>query len=1041
MPIRDRDDATQVAGRFQRFFEAGSEQRPGILRELFTEILDFDRESSQLSLVQAQGRAGIELPDVAERIATLDGVEVLYVDLSATDTTTDRIRKAEVLAAASVVRDALREDMLLLFSNRSGDQLHWIHPKFSGGLTPTLRRIVLERDIEQRTAVQQLSNIYWNYSDSGNILDAVNEAFNVDKVTKDFFREYKRIFEQAEELIAGFADDEERKQFVQTLFNRLMFVYFLSRKGWLGFNGDTDYLNALWRDYESDGSQTNFYDSRLYWLFFFGLNNSEGRDFNNHFEDRFMASQIGKVPFLNGGLFEETELDERDGITVADEAIRPLMTELFDKFNFTVMESTPFDIEVAVDPEMLGKVFEELVTGRHDSGAYYTPRPVVSFMCREALKGYLEAHQPDLDSDAVTRFVDDHDASGISISQATAIQRALEAVTVVDPACGSGAYLVGMMQELVDLRVELYNQKLRQDARSLYELKLHIIESNLHGVDLDPFAVNIAMLRLWLSLAIEFEGDQPEPLPNLDFKIVEGDSLLGPDPSETGQQGVLGYDGNAVDELRVLKSHYMTESDPNRKTQLRESITEAEATIRERLSHFAGTDNALDWRIDFAEVIADGGFDIAVANPPYIQLEKDGGRLRKLYASCGYESHVARGDIYQLFYERGCQLLQSTGGLLAYITSNSWMRSRYGRTTRSYFSRNHTPLRWLDLGKDVFESAIVDSGVLLLRTGGEATPFPSVDMDAVLATDVPPADEQWGETRPNDDAAWSVLSHIEWSVMEKMLARGTPLKEWDVKINYGIKTGYNEAFLVDTATRNALIEDDPKSAEIIKPVLRGRDVRRYRAEWAGNWVIIAKFGSHKTLPRDHPALYEHLSKHETKLKARGQCQYSRGSATKQGVDYPGQHHWLELDNNPGDDYLSAFTDEKLFWIELVEQGRFAYSNSEMYCVNSAYMLTGSSVKYLCGVLNSVLTTWFVRSMALNSGMGTPRWIRSTVDQILVPKASSELEAPVVQLVDRILNANTTDSDAEQEIDRLVYDLYGLTDEEIAAVEARVSSAT
>ena len=726
MPIRDRDDATQVANRFQRFFEAESEQRPGILRELFAEILDFDRESGRLSLVQAQGRVGVELPDVAERIAALDGVDVLYVDLSSADTATDRVRKAEVLATANVVRDALREDMLLLFSNRSGNQLHWIHPKFSGGATPTLRRIVLERGIEQRTAIQQFSNIYWSYRDSGNILDAVNEAFNVDKVTKDFFREYKRIFERAEELITGFSDPEERKQFVQTLFNRMMFVYFLSRKGWLKYEGKTDYLNTLWDAYADHATQDNFYNDHLTFLFFQGLNNPDSRDVRGGVD--FL---IGDVPFLNGGLFEETEIDRRGDITVPDEAIRPLMTELFDKFNFTVMESTPFDIEVAVDPEMLGKVFEELVTGRHDSGAYYTPRPVVSFMCREALKGYLEtslsapsdplsprervravpvdatgALTPALSQgerepmdDTLSRFVDDHDASGLSISQAEQIRDALSKVTVVDPACGSGAYLVGMMQELVDLRVELYNQKLRQDARSLYELKLHIIERNLHGVDLDPFAVNIAMLRLWLSLAIEYEGEQPEPLPNLDFKIVEGDSLLGPDPSEVNQSAYL----ISQTDLAQLKAAYMRETDPNVKTQHKDEIKRQEEELQEAMGDVVAK-GALDWRVKFAEVIGKGGFDIAVANPPYIQLQKDRGRLRKLYESCGYESLVARGDIYQLFYERGCQLLRPNDGLLSYITSNSWMRAKYGEQTRLYFTSRHTPLRWLDLGKDVLRA-------------------------------------------------------------------------------------------------------------------------------------------------------------------------------------------------------------------------------------------------------------------------------------------------------------------------------------------------
>ena len=274
--------------------------------------------------------------------------------------------------------------MLLLFGNRSASQLHLIHPRFDGNATPTLRRMVVERDVPRSTAVQQVSNIYWRHQDLGNILDALNEAFDVEPVARQFFANYKELFELAEQQITGFTDPEDRKQFVQTLFNRLIFVYFLSRKGWLKFDGQTDYLNALWDAYASHQTQDNFYRYRLTCLFFEGLNNPDSRDLR-----RGVDFLIGDAPFLNGGLFEETELDKRDGVFVPDEAIRPLLTDLFDAFNFTVMESTPLDIEVAVDPEMLGKVFEELVPGRHDSGAYYTPRPVVSFMCREALKGYL----------------------------------------------------------------------------------------------------------------------------------------------------------------------------------------------------------------------------------------------------------------------------------------------------------------------------------------------------------------------------------------------------------------------------------------------------------------------------------------------------------------------------------------------------------------------------------------------------------------------------------------------------------------------------
>ena len=177
---------------------------------------------------------------------------------------------------------------------------------------------------------------------------------------------------------------------------------------------------------------------RLRPLFFGGLNNDGSQDLTAYPDARRL---IGKVPFLNGGLFEETDLDRRTNATVPDDVIRSIFDDLFDRFNFTVMESTPFDIEVAVDPEMLGKVFEELVTGRHDSGSYYTPRPVVSFMCREALKGFLQGRDTGLEDAAIARFVDDHDTSRVSVAAARGVGRALDEITVVDPACGSGRLL------------------------------------------------------------------------------------------------------------------------------------------------------------------------------------------------------------------------------------------------------------------------------------------------------------------------------------------------------------------------------------------------------------------------------------------------------------------------------------------------------------------------------------------------------------------------------------------------------------------------
>ena len=718
MPIKDRDEAVEVEERTRRIFDAAPRERAAAIRALFVEVLDFDAATGRVGLAGAPGT--VELPDFAERIAQMDGVHVVYVALETPGT--DRVRKGEAVAAAKLIAEQLGDDLLLVFTNTSASQLHLIHPSFAGA-QPTLRRMVVERDVPRRTAVQQVSNIYWNHRKKGSIREALDDAFDVEPVTKAFFAEYKEIFEAAEKSVSGFGDDKEEQEskrlFVQTLFNRLMFVYFLQRKGWLSFQGDKDYLNTLWRDYGSNAGDSNFYVARLKPLFFVGLNNPDSRNLNR--DNPALHAVIGDVPFLNGGLFEETELDRRPGLTVPDGVIEGVLRGLFDRFNFTVMESTPFDIEVAVDPEMLGKVFEELVTGRHASGSYYTPRPVVSFMCREALKGYLEGQDSGLSPEAVAKFVDEHDTSDIPLPAAGKVGGALSEVTVVDPACGSGAYLLGMMQELVELQSALYN--VRADNRSLYDLKLHIIQRNLYGVDNDEFAVNIAMLRMWLSLAIDYEGDSPPPLPNLDFKVVRGDSLLGPDPSAGVEVQIgLGRDVEQIHRLGERKAEYMRASAGQEKERLRGEIQTLEEQVKTELGDGAVSEESVDWRLQFAEVFASGGFDIALANPPYIQLQADQGKLRRLYESVGFATFVSTGDIYQLFYERGCQVLRPDQGLLAYITSNSWLKAEYGKRLRRYFSQRHTPLRLLDLGKDVFESAIVDSSVLILRKGGAVCP-------------------------------------------------------------------------------------------------------------------------------------------------------------------------------------------------------------------------------------------------------------------------------------------------------------------------------
>ena len=701
--IRNVGDAREVDGALERVFAAGSEEeRAREIQRMFVEALDFDVVDNLVPLDRAGNDA---LPSDARRVARRGGVSAVYIPA-----TSERVGAGLAGAAAKVVGEILEDDVLLLFTNRDCGQLHIIHPDLSGR-RPRLRRMVVHRDEKRRTVVQQIANMWGDYGRGGKtVVDAVEAAFDVEPVTRAFFAAYKQVFEDAKRIITGFEDGERLHLFTQTLFNRLMFIEFIQRKRWLSFDGDTDYLNALWRSYQNDeGSDKNFYADRLRALFFGGLNNYRSEDVTGGSDaDRL----IGQVPFLNGGLFDCTDLD-RAGAYVPDDVIRSAMSGLFEKYNFTVMESTPFDQEVAVDPEMLGKVFEELVTGRHESGSYYTPREVVAFMCRESLKGYLAGRVEGLSEENITQFVDERDSSAVPINLAPQVAGALREVAVVDPACGSGAYLLGMMQELVELQTVLYATEPTTD--DLYVLKRDIISRNLYGADKDEFAVNIAMLRLWLSLAIE--GDKPEALPNLDFKVVCGDSLLAPNP------GQLRLERQFIEQSGIgeLKATYMLAFEGDVKRELKEDIEEVYGRLRENIGGAAVPDGVVDWRVEFAEVFArGGGFDIVLANPPYVRQEqiKPDGYKRALAAQYA-DAATARSDLYCYFYARGLELL-ADGGTHVFVCSNSWLDVGYGARLQEYLlDAAHVEAVYESAVERQFSTAAINTLISVIRKGAQ----------------------------------------------------------------------------------------------------------------------------------------------------------------------------------------------------------------------------------------------------------------------------------------------------------------------------------
>ncbi len=506
-------------------------------------------------------------------------------------------------------------------------------------------------------------------------IENIERAFDVQSVTKQFYSDYKSVFANFKsELLehTGCDDDDELHRYVQLVFNRFLFLRFIEKKGWLRFGEDGNYLRNLYNSFVDRGH--DFYKAGFLPMALKGL----------VVPGEQKSDVYGEVELIGGGLFEVSKFDSKFS-NLPNEMFSPIIGEngLLYRYNFTVQESTPLDVQVAIDPEMIGTMFEELVTDRDGKGAFYTPRVVVSYMCKEGIKSVL-GDKTDVDEEKIGRLVDNENTTSISIQDAKEIREALDGIKAIDPACGSGAYLLGLLQEIIKIHENLQTLSPKFD-RTKYDLKLHIISRSIFGVDLDPFATQIAMVRLWLSLAVE--SQYPVQLPNLDFNIETGDALLAPDPSQV--DWFMGDLYEQADRLAEKKEIYL--SAKTNIERLREEIKNEETEIRSRLRKNGDFPESVDFRIHFAGVFSKNkGFDLVLANPPYVRSEeirfhedKKVHDSRKKELLKRYRSCTGKSDLYCYFYERSLQLLTSTG-IQCIICSNTWLDNKMGKSLRDY---------------------------------------------------------------------------------------------------------------------------------------------------------------------------------------------------------------------------------------------------------------------------------------------------------------------------------------------------------------------
>ena len=949
-------------------------------------------------------------------------------------------------------------------------------------LTPARRFSFLVGKTESsHTAQSRLVPILQDDSQDPNLQD-LEEAFSIEKVTKEFFEKYRELFLKVKEALDEVVKkDRKVKQdfetkdidtvnFAKKLLGQVVFLYFLQKKGWFGVERNKDWgtgpKNFLRLLFEKGIVQyDNFFNEILEPLFYEALRHD--RSYDDHYFSYFKC----KIPFLNGGLFDpindydwsKTDILLPNKLFSNDEKtkegdIGTGILDIFDRYNFTVKEDEPLEKEVAIDPEMLGKVFENLleVKDRKSKGTYYTPREIVHYMCQQSLINYLATELKGKvkkeDIETLIKYgetVVEHDNRVVKQGKETKtysfklpknirdntklIDEKLASIRVCDPAVGSGAFPVGMMNEVIRTRNALTNYLKDKKKRTIYDFKRHAIQNCLYGVDIDLGAVEIAKLRLWLSLIVDEEDiKQIKPLPNLDYKIIQGNSLIELlSPEVTAK--TLDHERNTlVDELVKAKNEFFEITSAAKKIQKKQEIElllkkifehdkntaicdlevrirgirsqgrlfvdrrsekddkqkilELEKKIKEiKAIKAPGPAEHFEWHINFSEVFQEkDGFDVVIANPPYVDYRKIDSTTKKGILRYDSSRRTKMGNLYIYFIELGIKISNKLG-IVCYINPHQYLTSDSTLGLREFLVKNTSIIRIVDLSDlRVFESVSVYTSINFFTSriieGNKIQVIKPVTL-----TDLYHVDFELPQREIKRDTNFLIILNTDKELLEKIETNSKKL-ELFCNIFVGSSSSSSSRSKINQGEFMQLNERRNKFCLFIQ----SSNIHRYFINRSGQYI----------------------SKDE----------YPKGIREK-------------------------FQEEKIFLARMTKDIKASYSNLEE-CAGKVNVLVDfkEDPKYVLGLLNSKLINYWYKSK-FESRHLAGGYLGFDIPSVKsIPMKISRSKKSIIKIVDKILAITKNDDylenpakqakvrEYEKQIDQLVYKLYELTPEEIKIIE-------